>query len=55
MCEYCDWKAAYEEKAFNPPMIFKDMRELGKGVAQTHAGTYHKVPKAHHVKPMVVS
>lgn len=46
MCEWEAWKAEYEEKAFGPDLlIFKDMRALSTGIAETTSGKFMTVPK----------
>ncbi|KAJ5888651.1 C-5 cytosine methyltransferase, partial [Penicillium taxi] len=44
-CEIVPLKQAYIERNFSPPLIFRDVRELGGDQAQTAYGAFEVVPK----------
>jgi len=43
-CEIEPFKQAYIERNFPPPLLFRDIRELGQEEAYTAYGALHKVP-----------
>ena len=43
-CEIEPFKQAYIERNFNPPILFRDIRELGYDQAYTAYGALHDVP-----------
>ena len=43
-CEIEPFKQAYIERNFHPPLLFRDIRELGQDQAYTAYGALHPVP-----------
>ena len=43
-CEIEPFKQAYIERNFHPPLLFRDIRELGQDEAYTAYGALHPVP-----------
>ena len=47
MCEIEGWKAEWIHRAFNPPILFEDMKCLGTGRGKDAiTNQFHSVPKA---------
>ncbi|KAJ5815684.1 hypothetical protein N7474_007461 [Penicillium riverlandense] len=44
-CEIVPFKQAYIERNFHPPILFRDIRELGNDEAQTAYGSLEKIPR----------